>query len=210
MRQALAGMLWSKQFYYLDADQWLEEHFAHPLHSGSREFRNREGFTWSIATSFRCRTNGNIPGYAAWDLAFHTLPISIVDPDFAKQQMKLMFHGYYLHPSDQIRPMVELQRRQSARSCLGHPVSAPDRAGPARRGDIDFLKSAFNKLLLNFTWWVNRKDRFGKNVFEGGFLGLDNIGVFDRSAPCRRAVTSNRQTAPRGWPCSVRTCSKSP
>ena len=124
------------------------------------------------------------PWYAAWDLAFHTLPISIVDPDFAKHQMELMLRGLYLHPSGQI-PAYEWNF-----SDVNPPVHAwatlfLHRTEQALRGeaDLDFLKSAFHKLLLNFTWWVNRKDRFGKNVFEGGFLGLDNIGVFDRSAP---------------------------
>ena len=124
------------------------------------------------------------PWYAAWDLAFHTLPLSIVDPDFAKQQMELMLARLYLHPNGQM-PAYEWNF-----SDVNPPVHAfatlfLHRTEQALRGetDVDFLKSAFNKLLLNFTWWVNRKDRFGKNVFEGGFLGLDNIGVFDRSAP---------------------------
>jgi hypothetical protein len=180
----LAGMLWSKQFYYLDADQWLEEHFAHPLHSGSRNFRNREWFHMVNQDIISMPDKWEYPWYAAWDLAFHTLPISIVDPDFAKQQMKLMFHGYYLHPNGQI-PAYEWNF-----SDVNPPVHAwatlfLHHTELAMRGvaDIDFLKTSFNKLLLNFTWWVNRKDRLGKNVFEGGFLGLDNIGVFDRSAP---------------------------
>ena len=124
------------------------------------------------------------PWYAAWDLAFHTLPLSIVDPDFAKDQMKLMLRGAYLHPSGQM-PAYEWNF-----SDVNPPVHAfatlfLHRTELALRGEADqeFLTAAFNKLLLNFTWWVNRKDRFGKNVFEGGFLGLDNIGVFDRSAP---------------------------
>ena len=124
------------------------------------------------------------PWYAAWDLAFHTVPLSIVDPDFAKHQMELILKGLYLHPSGQI-PAYEWNF-----SDVNPPVHAwatlfLHRTEQALRGetDLDFLKSAFHKLLLNFTWWVNRKDRFGKNVFEGGFLGLDNIGVFDRSAP---------------------------
>ena len=124
------------------------------------------------------------PWYAAWDLAFHTLPLAIVDPDFAKQQMELMLHGLYLHPSGQM-PAYEWNF-----SDVNPPVHAwatlfLHRTEQALRGetDLEYLRATFNKLLLNFTWWVNRKDRFGKNVFEGGFLGLDNIGVFDRSAP---------------------------
>jgi hypothetical protein len=124
------------------------------------------------------------PWYAAWDLAFHTLPLSIVDLDFAKEQMDLMLRTAYLHPNGQM-PAYEWNF-----SDVNSPVHAfatlfLHRTEQALRGetDVDFLKQTFNKLLLNFTWWVNRKDRFGKNVFEGGFLGLDNIGVFDRSAP---------------------------
>jgi hypothetical protein len=184
MRQAIAGMLWSKQYYYLDADQWLEEHCAHPLQAGSRNFRNREWFHMMNEDIISMPDKWEYPWYAAWDLAFHTLPLSIVDPDFAKQQMELMLRGVYLHPSGQI-PAYEWNF-----SDVNPPVHAfatlfLHRTEQALRGevDLDFLKSAFNKLLLNFTWWVNRKDRFGKNVFEGGFLGLDNIGVFDRSAP---------------------------
>ena len=184
MRQAIAGMLWSKQYYYLDADQWLKEHHAHPLHRGSREFRNRAWFHIINEDIISMPDKWEYPWYAAWDLAFHTLPISIVDADFAKQQMQLMLRGHYLHPSGQL-PAYEWNF-----SDVNPPVHAwatlfLHRTEQALRGetDVDFLKSAFHKLLLNFTWWVNRKDRFGKNVFEGGFLGLDNIGVFDRSAP---------------------------
>jgi hypothetical protein len=184
MRQAIAGMLWSKQYYYFDADSWLEEHRAHPLHHGSRLFRNREWFHMINNDIISMPDKWEYPWYAAWDLAFHTLPISIVDPDFAKEQLELMLRGLYLHPSGQI-PAYEWNF-----SDVNPPVHAfatlfLHRTEQALRGemDFDFLKSAFNKLMLNFTWWVNRKDRFGKNVFEGGFLGLDNIGVFDRSAP---------------------------
>ena len=184
MRQAIAGMLWSKQYYYLDADQWLKEHHAHPLHRGSREFRNRAWFHMINEDIISMPDKWEYPWYAAWDLAFHTLPISIVDADFAKQQMQLMLRGHYLHPSGQL-PAYEWNF-----SDVNPPVHAwatlfLHRTEQALRGETDvaFLKSAFHKLLLNFPWWVNRKDRFGKNVFEGGFLGLDNIGVFDRSAP---------------------------
>jgi hypothetical protein len=184
MRQALAGMLWSKQYYFWDGDAWLEEHRAHPLHRGSRDFRNRDWFHMVNSDIISMPDKWEYPWYAAWDLAFHTLPLSIVDPEFAKQQMQLMLHGLYLHPSGQI-PAYEWNF-----SDVNPPVHAwatlfLHRIEQALGGetDMDFLKLAFQKLLLNFTWWVNRKDRFGKNVFEGGFLGLDNIGVFDRSAP---------------------------
>ncbi|MCL4504318.1 MAG: glucosidase [Deltaproteobacteria bacterium] len=184
MRQAIAGMLWSKQYYFFDGDQWLDEHRANPLHPGSRDFRNREWFHMVNEDIISMPDKWEYPWYAAWDLAFHTLPLAIVDPDFAKQQMELMLRGVYLHPSGQM-PAYEWNF-----SDVNPPVHAfatlfLHRTEMALRGemDLDFLKRAFNKLLLNFTWWVNRKDRFGKNVFEGGFLGLDNIGIFDRSAP---------------------------
>jgi hypothetical protein len=184
MRQALAGMLWSKQYYAFDGDAWLEEHRAHPLHRGSREFRNREWFHMINDDIISMPDKWEYPWYAAWDLAFHTLPLAIVDPDFAKDQLRLMLRHRYLHPSGQI-PAYEWNF-----SDVNPPVHAFAtlflyRTEQALRGqgDATFLGLAFNKLLVNYTWWVNRKDRFGKNVFEGGFLGLDNIGVFDRSAP---------------------------
>jgi hypothetical protein len=184
MRQALAGMLWSKQFFFFDGDNWLDEHNSNPLHHGYRSARNSEWFHMLSRDIISMPDKWEYPWYAAWDLAFHTLPLSIVDPDFAKEQMKLMLRGAYLHPNGQI-PAYEWNF-----SDVNPPVHAfatlfLHRTEQALRGDvdIDFLRGTFNKLLLNFTWWVNRKDRFGKNVFEGGFLGLDNIGVFDRSAP---------------------------
>ncbi len=184
MRQALAGMLWSKQFFFFDGDNWLDEHNSNPLHSGYRNARNSEWYHMLNEDIISMPDKWEYPWYAAWDLAFHTLPLSIVDPDFAKDQMKLMLRGLYLHPNGQM-PAYEWNF-----SDVNPPVHAwaslfLHRTDQALRGetDLDFLRSTFNKLLLNFTWWVNRKDRNGKNVFEGGFLGLDNIGVFDRSAP---------------------------
>jgi Glycosyl hydrolase family 63 C-terminal domain len=184
MRQALAGMLWSKQFFFFDGDNWLDEHHSNPLHHGFRNSRNSEWFHMLNQDIISMPDKWEYPWYAAWDLAFHTLPISIVDPDFAKQQMELMLRSAYLHPNGQM-PAYEWNF-----SDVNPPVHAfatlfLHRTEQALRGepDVEFLKLTFNKLLLNFTWWVNRKDRFGRNVFEGGFLGLDNIGVFDRSAP---------------------------
>ena len=184
MRQALAGMLWSKQFYFFDGDKWLKEHHANPLQRGSKQFRNRDWYHMLNEHIISMPDKWEYPWYAAWDLAFHTLPIAIVDPDFAKDQMELMLRGVYLHPSGQM-PAYEWNF-----SDVNPPVHAfatlflhHTEMAQRGKGDLEFLKSAFNKLLLNFTWWVNRKDRFGKNVFEGGFLGLDNIGIFDRSAP---------------------------
>jgi hypothetical protein len=184
MRQAIAGMLWSKQFFFFDGDNWLDEHNSNPLHHGYRNARNSEWFHMLNEDIISMPDKWEYPWYAAWDLAFHALPISIVDPDFAKEQMDLMLRGAYLHPNGQM-PAYEWNF-----SDVNPPVHAFAtlflyRAEKALRGeaDLNFLRSTFHKLLLNFTWWVNRKDRFGKNVFEGGFLGLDNIGVFDRSAP---------------------------
>ena len=184
MRQAIAGMLWSKQFFFFDGDNWLDEHHSNPLHSGYHASRNSEWFHMLNEDIISMPDKWEYPWYAAWDLAFHTLPLSIVDPDFAKEQIQLMLKATYLHPSGQM-PAYEWNF-----SDVNPPVHAwatlfLHRTEQALRGEVDpdFLKTAFNKLALNFTWWVNRKDRFGKNVFEGGFLGLDNIGVFDRSAP---------------------------
>ena len=184
MRQALAGMLWSKQFYFFDGDNWLDEHHSNPLHTGYRNSRNSDWYHMLNQDIISMPDKWEYPWYAAWDLAFHTLPLSIVDPDFAKEQMELMLSSGYLHPNGQM-PAYEWNF-----SDVNPPVHAfatlfLHRSQQALHGatDLDFLKQTFNKLLLNFTWWVNRKDRFGKNVFEGGFLGLDNIGVFDRSAP---------------------------
>jgi hypothetical protein len=184
MRQALAGMLWTKQYYYLDVDKWLDDRSAHPLHAGSRNARNKDWFHMVNAHIISMPDKWEYPWYAAWDLAFHTIALSVVDPDFAKEQLDLMLRENYLHPSGQI-PAYEWNF-----SDVNPPVHAwatlfLHRTEQALHGEADlgFLKRSFSKLLLNFTWWVNRKDRFGKNVFEGGFLGLDNIGVFDRSAP---------------------------
>jgi Mannosylglycerate hydrolase MGH1-like glycoside hydrolase domain len=184
MRQALAGMLWSKQFFFFDGDNWLDEHRSNPLHTGYRSSRNSEWFHMLNHDIISMPDKWEYPWYAAWDLAFHTLPLSIVDPDFAKEQMELMLGALYLHPNGQM-PAYEWNF-----SDVNPPVHAfatlfLHKTEQALRGetDVDFLRTTFRKLMLNYTWWVNRKDRFGKNVFEGGFLGLDNIGVFDRSAP---------------------------
>jgi hypothetical protein len=184
IRQAIAGMLWSKQFFFFDGDNWLDEHNSNPLHSGFHNARNSEWYHMLNKDIISMPDKWEYPWYAAWDLAFHTLPLSMVDPDFARSQMELMLRASYLHPNGQM-PAYEWNF-----SDVNPPVHAwatlflhySDKALTGKT-DVDFLKSVFNKLLLNFTWWVNRKDRFGKNIFEGGFLGLDNIGVFDRSAP---------------------------
>jgi hypothetical protein len=183
MRQALAGMLWSKQYYYFDLDIWLEEHGANPLLGGRRQMRNRDWYHMLNDNVISMPDKWEYPWYAAWDLAFHTLAYDLIDPDFAKEQLDLMLRDVYIHPSGQI-PAYEWNF-----SDVNPPVHAwatyfsyiiGENLGIA---DLNFLKSTFNKLLLNFNWWVNRKDPGGNNLFSGGFLGLDNIGVFDRSAP---------------------------
>ena len=184
MRQALAGMLWSKQFYYYHVDKWLEEHGADPFKPLRHAPRNEHWHHMYNAHIVSMPDKWEYPWYAAWDLAFHVLALSLVDEDFAKGQLELMVQESYLHPSGQL-PAYEWNFGD-----VNPPVHAWStiftyRTEKARygRGDIDWLERAFHKLLLNFTWWVNRKDRTGNNVFEGGFLGLDNIGVFDRSSP---------------------------
>ena len=182
MRQALAGMLWSKQYYSFDVYTWLREHEADPM-DARRGARNGEWFHLVSDDVMSMPDKWEYPWFAAWDLAFHSLPLSLVDVDFAKQQMELLLHPYYLHPSGQI-PAYEWNF-----SDVNPPVHAWATIFLYRteqalhgEGDLEFLKRSFRKLMLNFTWWVNRRDRFGKNVFEGGFLGMDNIGFFDRSA----------------------------
>jgi hypothetical protein len=184
MRQALAGMLWSKQFYSFEADRWLGERGAGMMQSPAFPVRNREWFHMVNDNVISMPDKWEYPWYAAWDLAFHAIALSGVDVDFAKQQIELTLSELYQHPSGQI-PAYEWNF-----SDVNPPVHAWAsiflyRLEQARTGtgDVEFLKRIFGKLMLNFTWWVNRKDRFGRNVFEGGFLGLDNIGVFDRSAP---------------------------
>ncbi len=180
IRQALAGMLWTKQYYYFDADKWLEEHQANPVLGQTRQFRNREWYHMVNDHVISMPDKWEYPWYAAWDLAFHCIALSAVDADFAREQLELMLREIYMHPSGQI-PAYEWNY-----SDVNPPVHAWATLFLHRFGgtpDIDFLKRSFLKLSLNFNWWVNRKDRSGKNVFEGGFLGLDNIGVFDRSSP---------------------------
>jgi hypothetical protein len=185
MRQSMAGMLWTKQYYYFDLDKWLEEHGADPLIPGkSQHLRNRQWYHMLNDDVISMPDKWEYPWYAAWDLAFHCVALTAVDPDFAKKQLELMLHDMYLHPNGQI-PAYEWNFGD-----VNPPVHAwatwlvyQSDKQVRGTGDIAFLKLAFNKLVLNFTWWVNRKDPGGRNVFEGGFLGLDNIGVFDRSAP---------------------------
>ena len=185
MRQALAGMLWSKQTYNYDVARWLQGHgYANQAQLQHASIRNRQWFQAFNDDVISMPDKWEYPWFAAWDLAFHTVSLAIVDLDFAKQQLLLLLGERYLHPSGQI-PAYEWNF-----SDVNPPVHAwaalrlyaieRDATG---KGDLAFLQDAFNKLALNYTWWVNRKDPNNRDVFGGGFLGLDNISVFDRSAP---------------------------
>jgi hypothetical protein len=184
LRQAVAGMLWSKQYFFFDVHKWLAEHGIDPIKPGGPSIRNRDWFHMVNRHVISMPDKWEYPWYAAWDLAFHAIALAAVDIDFAKEQLDLMLQEFYLHPTGQI-PAYEWNF-----SDVNPPVHAWAaiflyRTEQALHGksDIEFLKRAFPKLMLNFSWWVNRKDRLGNNLFEGGFLGLDNIGVFDRSSP---------------------------
>ena len=185
MRQAFAGMMWNKQFYHYDVRTWLDGDPAGPPPPKERlKGRNHDWTDLYNDDVISMPDNWEYPWYAAWDLAFHTIPIALIDPDFAKDQLILLLREWYMHPNGQL-PAYEW--------AFGD-VNPPVHAWAAFRvykierrlrgvADRGFLEKVFHKLLLNFTWWVNRKDPEGMNIFEGGFLGLDNIGVFDRSAP---------------------------
>ncbi len=184
MRQALAGMLWSKQFYHLAMQVWLLGQGVDPPDPTSHHVRN--GPWWHLLNGdvISMPDKWEYPWYAAWGLAFHTIPLALVDAGFAKSQLSLMLNEDYLHPNGQmpayewnfgdVNPPVHAWA-----SLFVYEVEKLRRG----RGDLAFLAQSFGKLLMNFTWWLNRKDPSGRNVFEGGFLGLDNIGVFDRGAP---------------------------
>jgi Mannosylglycerate hydrolase MGH1-like glycoside hydrolase domain len=184
MRQALAGMLWSKQFYYYDVDKWLKERGADPFKPERRAPRNEHWHHMYNADIISMPDKWEYPWYAAWDLAFHVLALTLVDEDFGKQQLDLILQGQYLHPNGQL-PAYEWNFGDVNPPVHAWSTMFTYRLEQARRGqgDVEWLERSFQMLLLNFTWWVNRKDRSGNNVFEGGFLGLDNIGVFDRSSP---------------------------
>jgi len=185
MRQSLAGMLWSKQFYHYVVREWLDGDPAYPKPARSRlKGRNADWTHVYNEDIISMPDKWEYPWYAAWDLAFHAIPLALVDPGFAKRQLVLLLREWYMHPNGQI-PAYEW-----AFGDVNPPVHAwaalrvyQIEAKQRGRADRAFLERIFHKLLLNFTWWVNRKDEEGNNVFEGGFLGLDNIGVFDRSKP---------------------------
>ena len=184
-RQAFAGMIWSKQYFYFDIPEWLKGDPGQiPPPAERRRGRNREWMHLNNADIISMPDKWEYPWYAAWDLAFHTLALALVDPEFAKEQLVLLTREWYMHPNGQM-PAYEW-----AFGDVNPPVHAwatwrvfqMDRKQHGGKGDLAFLERVFHKLMLNFTWWVNRKDAEGRNVFQGGFLGLDNIGVFDRSA----------------------------
>jgi hypothetical protein len=190
-RQALAGMIWSKQFYYYDIPEWLRGDPAMPPPPPERKKgRNSDWVHLNNADIISMPDKWEYPWYAAWDLAFHCIPFALVDAEFAKHQLVLLTREWYMHPNGQL-PAYEW-----AFGDVNPPVHAwaawrvfqIDRkqrhaSRPEDPGDLAFLERVFHKLMINFTWWVNRKDAQGRNIFQGGFLGLDNIGVFDRSAP---------------------------
>jgi hypothetical protein len=184
MRQALAGMLWSKQFFFYDVGRWLKQHGFQPYQANPRSIRNDRWGHMVNADIISMPDKWEYPWYAAWDLAFHVTALTLVDEDFGKEQLELFLKPRYLHPGGQI-PAYEWNFGD-----VNPPVHAWStiytyltEKGHRGEGDLAWLERCFHKLLFNFSWWVNRKDRSGNNAFEGGFLGLDNIGVFDRSAP---------------------------
>jgi hypothetical protein len=185
-RQAFAGMIWSKQFYHYEVRRWIDGDDAQPTPPGERrQGRNRNWRHLNNSDVISMPDKWEYPWYASWDLAFHCLPLAVIDPEFAKAQLVLLTREWYMHPSGQL-PAYEW-----ALDDVNPPVHAwatwrvfkIDQKHRSDHGDLAFLESVFHKLMLNFTWWVNRKDGEGRNIFQGGFLGLDNIGVFDRSQP---------------------------
>jgi Mannosylglycerate hydrolase MGH1-like glycoside hydrolase domain len=183
VRQALAGMVWSKQYYGLDVEQWLTEHGIDPLSAGGR-LRNHEWRHLVAEDVISMPDKWEYPWFAAWDLAFHAVAFAAIDTAFAKQQLELLLDRRYLHPNGQ------LSAYEWNFSDVNPPVHAwatyfvyEIEKGRTGVGDRRFLEQSFQKMMKNFVWWLNRKDLDGRNVFQGGFLGLDNIGVFDRSAP---------------------------
>ncbi|WP_026632667.1 MGH1-like glycoside hydrolase domain-containing protein [Dyadobacter alkalitolerans] len=185
-RQAYAGMLWSKQFYYYNVYEWLKGDPAQPGPNQGRKWGRNSGWKHLYAANIISMPDKwEYPWFAAWDLAFHCVPLARVDADFAKRQLEILLREYYMHPNGQI-PAYEWNFSDVNPPVHGWAtwkVYEIDREQNNGVGDIEFLEKIFHKLLLNFTWWVNQKDDTGNNIFSGGFLGLDNIGVFDRSTP---------------------------
>jgi len=184
-RQAFAGMLWSKQFYYYDINHWLHGDPAEPLPPAERlDKRNSKWTHLNTRDIISMPDKWEYPWFASWDLAFHCLPLSTLDMAFAKSQLSLLVKDWYMHPNGQL-PAYEWDfgdANPPVHAMVTWKVYQKDKEANNGQGDTYFLERIFHKLMLNFTWWVNRKDASGNNIFEGGFLGLDNIGVFDRNA----------------------------
>ncbi|HEY3908874.1 MAG TPA: glucosidase [Stellaceae bacterium] len=194
-RQAFAGMMWTKQFYYIDIPEWLDGDPLQPAPPEPRRHgRNSEWRHLNNADIISVPDKWEYPWYAAWDLAFHCVTLANLDPGYAKSQLVLLTRDWYMHPNG------ELPAYEWAFGDVNPPVHAwaawrvyeIDRAQHGGNGDRPFLERVFHRLMLNFTWWVNRKDADGRNIFQGGFLGLDNIGIFDRSAPLPTGGTINQ------------------
>jgi hypothetical protein len=190
-RQAFAGLIWSKQYFYYDVRDWLKGDPAQPLPPSERKNgRNSDWKHLNNADIISMPDKWEYPWYAAWDLAFHCIAFALVDPEFSKRQLVLLTREWYMHPNGQL-PAYEWgfdDVNPPVHAWAAWRVFQIDRkqrrlSNPRDKGDLAFLERVFHKLMLNFTWWVNRKDLQGRNIFQGGFLGLDNIGVFDRSAP---------------------------
>lgn len=185
-RQAYAGMIWSKQFFHYDVRKWLEGDPAQPPPPPGRDkIRNADWKHLANADIISMPDKWEYPWYASWDLAFHCLPLAIIDPEFAKDQLIRLTRSWYMHPTGQM-PAYEWNFSDAnppVHAWAAWRVFQIDRKRSGRGGDYAFLERVFHKLLLNFTWWVNRKDAHDRNIFQGGFLGLDNIGVFDRNIP---------------------------
>ncbi len=205
-RQVLSGMLWSKQFFYYDVPQWLKGDANQPPPPQDRKWgRNREWTHLNNADVISMPDKWEYPWYAAWDLAFHCIPLAMVDAEFAKSQLVLLTREWYMHPNGQL-PAYEW-----AFGDVNPPVHAwatwrvfqMDRKQRGDNGDLVFLERVFHKLMLNFTWWVNRKDAQGRNIFQGGFLGLDNIAIAARH--CKPGVLLTRPTGRAGWRCIAST-----
>ncbi|WP_295798746.1 glucosidase [Mucilaginibacter sp.] len=184
-RQALAGMLWNKQFYYFDINHWLHGDPAQPAPPQQRKnSRNSKWTHFNTRDIISMPDKWEYPWFAAWDLAFHCIPLAKVDMAFAKNQLSLLIKDWYMHPNGQL-PAYEWDFNDAnppVHAMVTWKIYQQDKAANNNQGDTYFLERIFHKLMLNFTWWVNRKDAQGNNIFEGGFLGLDNIGVFDRNA----------------------------
>jgi hypothetical protein len=185
-RQALAGMIWNKQYYAYDVWEWLHgDPVQPPPPRQRRQGRNRDWEHLHNADILSMPDKWEYPWYAAWDLAFHCIPLALIDAEFAKAQLVLLTRERYMHPNGQL-PAYEWaldDANPPVHAWAAWRVFQIDRRQRGDHGDLAFLERVFHKLMLNFTWWVNRKDLLGRNVFQGGFLGLDNIGLFDRSAP---------------------------